>query len=67
MKRLIGLAIVLVMLSGCNDGSVRYDCQKPENWKVAKCNPPMCEATGECTKDLFTPEQYDEIKKVVNP
>lgn len=31
----------------------RYPCQDPENWELLECNPPICEATGACTKDLI--------------
>lgn len=31
----------------------RYPCQDPENWELPECNPPICEATGACTKDLI--------------
>ena len=31
----------------------RYPCQDPANWELEECNPPMCEATGACTKDLI--------------
>ncbi len=55
MVRLIVLALAgLLTLSGCGyDGHYRYPCQDPENWEKAECNPPVCEATGTCTKDLI--------------
>ena len=31
----------------------RYACQDPDNWELPKCNPPICEADGACTKDLL--------------
>ena len=54
MKKLTSVLLcgILVMsLSACSS-RYRYECQNPENWKEAKCNPPVCEATGTCTKDL---------------
>lgn len=53
MVRLIGLILTTLVLSGCGyDGHYRYPCQDPENWGKAECNPPVCEATGTCTKDI---------------
>jgi uncharacterized lipoprotein len=54
MKRLTTLVlcgILVVGLSGCSS-RYRYECQDPANWKEAMCNPPVCESTGTCTKDL---------------
>jgi uncharacterized lipoprotein YehR (DUF1307 family) len=54
MKKLtmpILCCILVVSLSGCGS-RYRYECQDPAMWKEAKCNPPACEATGTCTKDL---------------
>lgn len=52
MKKIIFLSILLV--SGCGyDGSYRYECQDPQNWKAEECNPPMCKVDGACSKDLI--------------
>jgi len=52
MKRLI-FSVVLT-LAGCGyDGGYRYECQDPNNWNNDECKPPICEATGACTKDLI--------------
>ncbi len=53
--RHILLSCILVLgLGGCGyDGHYRYPCQDPANWEKAECNPPLCEATGTCTKDLI--------------
>lgn len=64
--RLFLIALLVVLLSGCYDGTVRYPCQEAKNWNKPACNPPQCYAEGECTKDLFTTEQYDDIKKELN-
>ena len=57
MKRLTSVAlcgILILGLSGCGvlENKYRYTCQDPANWKKAECNPPDCEASGVCTKDL---------------
>ena len=52
MKRLIWIGILL--LSGCGyNGNFRYPCQEPQNWEKVECVPPVCEASGTCTKDLI--------------
>lgn len=54
MKKLTSAVIcgILVLsLSACSS-RYRYECQDPANWKEAKCNPPICESSGTCTKDL---------------
>jgi hypothetical protein len=51
---LISASLLAITLSGCGyDGHYRYPCQDPENWKSAECQPPICQATGTCTKDLL--------------
>jgi hypothetical protein len=51
---LISASVLAITLSGCGyDGHYRYPCQDPENWHNAECQPPICEATGTCTKDLL--------------
>jgi hypothetical protein len=55
IRALIGVIVGTLLLSGCGyDGWVRYECQEYENWTKPECNPPQCEATGVCTKDLIT-------------
>jgi hypothetical protein len=55
MKRLALISALL--LAGCGyDGSYRYPCQNPTNWDTPDCQPPICEASGTCTKDLIPPE-----------
>jgi hypothetical protein len=63
MKQLkLGFAAILavlltISLSGCTSpeslNRYRYPCQDPVNWEKAECNPPVCEASGLCTKDLL--------------
>jgi hypothetical protein len=59
MRKLIAIALsglLMVLLSACSPESLnryRYSCQDPQNWKLAECNPPECEASGLCTKDLL--------------
>jgi hypothetical protein len=66
MRKLITIALsglLMVSLTSCgHDGSYRYPCQDPANWEKAECNPPICEASQTCTKDVIkitptTPEQ----------
>ena len=53
-KGLIGGILLTLLLSGCGyQGWVRYPCQEYENWQKPECNPPQCEAIGQCTKDLL--------------
>lgn len=55
MKKLIFIGALL--LAGCGyNGNYRYECQDPANWEDDKCNPPLCVALGECTKDLINNE-----------
>ena len=54
MIRLALTALLALVLTGCGyDGHYRYPCQDPTNWEAPECNPPLCEATGTCTKDLI--------------
>jgi hypothetical protein len=57
MKKITALLLAIVlslMLTSCGyDGSYRYECHDPENWYNKECNPPICEATGSCTKDIL--------------
>ena len=56
MRRLTAIAlsaILVISLTSCGyQGFYRYPCQNPDNWKNVECNPPVCEASGTCTKDL---------------
>jgi len=52
--RVLFAGLFLLVITGCGyDGSYRYPCQDPTNWEKAECNPPVCEASGTCTKDLL--------------
>jgi hypothetical protein len=66
MRKLITIALsglLMLSLTGCDSlNRYRYECQDPKNWKIAACNPPECEASQTCTKDVIkitptTPEQ----------
>jgi len=54
--------LLLLMLVACQD-SYRYPCQNPDNWGKPECEPPACEASGTCTKDVVSKEIYDKLKK----
>ena len=56
---LIGLTL---NLGGCQ-ARYRYPCQDPANWEVAECNPPICETTGTCTRDIVGQAAWDEYQK----
>jgi hypothetical protein len=52
------IAVLLALsLTSCTNpeglNRYRYPCQDPVNWEKAECNPPVCEASGLCTKDLL--------------
>jgi hypothetical protein len=57
MKRITTIALsglLMLSLTGCESlNRYRYPCQDPANWEKAECNPPICEATGTCTKDVI--------------
>ena len=57
MKRITAIALsglLMLSLTSCGyEGFYRYPCQDPANWEKAECNPPICEATGTCTKDVI--------------
>ena len=56
--------MLTLTLTGCNfDGVYRYDCQDPKNWGNAECNPPICDATGTCSKDIVGEEIWAEYEK----
>ena len=46
------LLVIPIAFSMMSRESFRYPCQDPANWEAAECNPPICEATGTCTKDI---------------
>ena len=52
--KFIACLLVVLSLSACGyQGYTRYPCQDYKNWAKAECNPPQCEAIGQCTKDLL--------------
>jgi hypothetical protein len=58
--RTVVFALCLVM-AGCGyDGGYRYPCQDPVNWESAECNPPLCNASDFCTKDLIPEEALSD-------
>jgi hypothetical protein len=57
-----------MLLSGCGyQGWVRYPCQEYENWENAECQPPQCEAIGQCTKDLLPEVDTQMARKRFTP
>ena len=64
MLRIIGIILLGLTLTGCGyDGQYRYPCQDPANWDSKECNPPICEPTGTCSRDLVGQETWDEYQK----
>ena len=64
MKRLAFIG--LFVLSGCGyQGSYRYECQDPENWKKEECNPPICKVDGMCTETLLGFNPFEEDGSLV--
>ena len=58
MKKLFLTTVGVLALSACGyQGSYRYECQDPENWKAPECNPPLCKVDGACWKDLVGLEE----------
>lgn len=54
LKHFLYITIAAIMMSTCGyQGGYRYECQDPENWESAECNPPICEVDGTCTKNLI--------------
>lgn len=53
MKFIYCLLIAFSLTACSYQGYTRYPCQEFENWAKAECNPPQCEAIGQCTKDLL--------------
>jgi hypothetical protein len=67
MKK-IGASLASLMLAltitSCNfDGTYRYKCQDSANWDTPECNPPICETSGTCSRDLIPKEVWDEYQK----
>jgi hypothetical protein len=60
---LASLMLVLTITSCSYQGGFRYACQDPTNWEKAECNPPICETTGTCSRDLVGQEVWDEYQK----
>jgi hypothetical protein len=67
MRKLIASLASLMLtltLAGCGyDGGYRYACQDPANWDNAECNPPVCEPSGTCSRDLVGQTVWDEYQK----
>ena len=56
--------MLAVTLASCGyQGGYRYPCQDPANWEIAECNPPICEPSGTCSRDLVGKTVWDEYQK----
>ena len=53
----LSAVLLAIVLTSCSNpeslNRYRYPCQDPVNWEKAECKPPVCEASGLCTKDLL--------------
>jgi len=53
----VSAVLLALSLTACSGPEAlnryRYPCQDPVNWEKAECKPPVCEASGTCTKDLL--------------
>jgi hypothetical protein len=59
---------LLLVLTGCGyDGSYRYPCQDPANWQLEECQPPICNASDTCTKDLLPEEDISNEPDTTQP
>lgn len=68
LKALFGSSLLVLALTGCGyQGEYRYDCQDPENWGAKECVPPVCEATGQCTKDLLGFDPLETDSSTIEP
>jgi hypothetical protein len=66
MKR-VSLILLACLLSSCGwQGGYRYSCQDPANWETIECNPPVCNASDICTKDLL-PEEMTRATSTTTP
>ena len=67
MKKIASIAFSVMLiftLTSCGyDGGYRYPCQDSANWDKAECNPPICEPTGTCSKDLVGKTVWDDYQK----
>jgi len=62
LRFVIGL-VCGVSLVSCGEDKYRYPCQDPANWGSEKCEPPLCDADGTCTKYLVGSDVYDIWKQ----
>jgi hypothetical protein len=65
MRKLFAIALsglLMVSLTSCGvpQDRYRYPCQDPANWGTAECEPPICESSGTCTKDVV--KDYEVVK-----
>jgi hypothetical protein len=64
IKASLASLMLAVTLTSCGfQGSYRYSCQDPANWELAECNPPICEPSGTCSRDLGGKTVWDEYQK----
>jgi len=59
---LASLMLAITITSCSYDGAYRYSCQDPANWETAECNPPICEATATCSKDIVGEKIWNDYQ-----
>lgn len=55
--------VLALTLTSCGyQGSFRYPCQDQANWDKAECNPPICETTGTCSRDIVGEQIWNDYQ-----
>ena len=62
VRWLLLLLLFPLFLGYCSEERFRYPCQDPANWDAKECNPPICEPSGTCSKDLVGKAVWDEYQ-----
>lgn len=66
MKKLLYLALLMVLITGCED-RYRYFCQDPKNFSAKRCQKPDCLFTQDCPEYLVAPVLEKKIEQPATP
>jgi uncharacterized lipoprotein YehR (DUF1307 family) len=67
LRSLLVISLLALSLTGCDSlNRYRYPCQDPANWEISECNPPECEASQTCTKDIIKVTPTTPEKEMTN-